>query len=480
LVQAQNPHIAAVLPSVDRVLQMPAVQALAAQYSHTAVVHAIRSLLSEMRQAMLEDAVMPTEARHALSLTRQLQARLEAAFQPSLRRVFNLTGTVLHTSLGRALLPEEAVEAVQAVMTQSCNLEYDLALGARGDRDTHVEALLTELTGAEAATVVNNNAAAVLLVLATLAARKEVIVSRGELIEIGGSFRMPEIMARAGCRLREVGTTNRTHLADFEQAIAARSALLMKVHASNYAIQGFTAMVPEKELAALAHARGLPFVVDLGSGALVDMSQYGLPKEPTPRETLAHGADLVTFSGDKLLGGPQAGIIVGRAELVKKIKRNHLKRALRVDKMTLAALEAVLKLYRQPEKLAQRLPTSRMLTRPAADIEALCRRVEPTVAQAVRKAAHVSVVPCHSQIGSGALPVELLPSTALALALLKRGRGEGTALRQLAAAFRALPIPVIGTTSDGALKFDLRCLENEREFVDQLAQLRLDASRSGS
>jgi L-seryl-tRNA(Ser) seleniumtransferase len=457
---------------------MPAVQALGAQYGHTAVVHAIRSLLSEMRQAMLDGAALPVEALQEPSLARRLQARLEAAMQPSLRRVFNLTGTVLHTNLGRALLPAEAVDAVQAVMTQPCNLEYDLAPGERGDRDSHVEALLAELTGAEAATVVNNNAAAVLLVLATLAARKEVIVSRGELIEIGGSFRIPAIMAHAGCRLREVGTTNRTHLADFEQAIGARSAMLMKVHTSNYAIQGFTAAVPEKELAALAHARGLPFVVDLGSGTLVDLSQYGLPKEPTPQETLAHGADLVTFSGDKLLGGPQAGIIVGRAELVKKIKRNHLKRALRVDKMTLAALEAVLRLYRQPEKLAQRLPTLRLLTRPAADIESLCRRIEPAVVQAVSNAAHVSVVPCHSQIGSGALPVELLPSTALALAPLKRGRGEGTALKQLAAAFRALPIPVIGTISDGALKFDLRCLENEREFIDQLARLRLDGGGS--
>ncbi|MHB8668554.1 MAG: L-seryl-tRNA(Sec) selenium transferase [Burkholderiales bacterium] len=457
---------------------MPAVQALGAQHGHTAVVHAIRSLLSEMRQAMLDGAALSVEALQEPSLARRLQARLDAAMQPSLRRVFNLTGTVLHTNLGRALLPAEAVDAVQAVMAQPCNLEYDFAQGERGDRDSHVEVLLAELTGAEAATVVNNNAAAVLLVLATLAARKEVIVSRGELIEIGGSFRIPAIMAHAGCRLREVGTTNRTHRADFEQAIGARSAMLMKVHTSNYAIQGFTAAVPEQELAALAHDRGLLFVVDLGSGTLVDLSQYGLPKEPIPQETLAHGADLVTFSGDKLLGGPQAGIIVGRAELVKKIKRNHLKRALRVDKMTLAALEAVLRLYRQPEKLVQHLPALRLLTRPAADIEALCRRIEPAVAQAVSHVAHVSVVPCHSQIGSGALPVELLPSAALALAPLKHGRGEGTVLKRLAAAFRALPLPVIGTISDGALKFDLRCLENEREFIEQLAQLRLDGGGS--
>ena len=232
MVQAQNPQIAAVLPAVDRVLQMPAVQALGAQYGHTAVVHAIRSLLSEMRQAMLDGVALPAETLQAPSLAQRLQACLEAAMQPSLRRVFNLTGTVLHTNLGRALLPAEAVDAVQAVMVQPCNLEYDLVPGERGDRDSHVEALLAELTGAEAATVVNNNAAAVLLVLATLAARKEVIVSRGELIEIGGSFRIPAIMAHAGCRLREVGTTNRTHLADFEQAIGARSAMLMKVHTS--------------------------------------------------------------------------------------------------------------------------------------------------------------------------------------------------------------------------------------------------------
>ena len=476
MVQVQNPQTAVILPAVDRVLHMPAIEMLVAQYGHSAVVHVVRSLLSEIRHAMREGAVLPAEAMQEPRLAQQLQERLDARLRPSLRPVFNLTGTVLHTNLGRALLPEEAVQAVQAIMTRPCNLEFEIGEGERGDRDTHVEALLCELTGAEAATVVNNNAAAVLLVLGTLAARREVIVSRGELIEIGGSFRIPEIMARAGCKLHEIGTTNRTHLADFEQAINERSALLLKVHTSNYVVQGFTAAVPESDLAKLAHARTLPFVVDLGSGTLVDLSQYGLPKEPTPQEALAAGADIVTFSGDKLLGGPQAGIIFGRADLIKKIKRNHLKRALRVDKMTLAALAAVLRLYRQPEQLVQRLPTLRLLTRAPGEIEALCRRLTPAILQAVKGHAVVDVAPCSSQIGSGALPVEVLPSHALVLTPTKSGRGAGTVLRQLAEAFRALPIPVIGTVSDGALRFDLRCLEDEQAFAEQLAQLQLDAN----
>jgi L-seryl-tRNA(Ser) seleniumtransferase len=462
---------------VDRVLKMPALQPLLAQYGHTAVVNAVRTVLSELRDAVRAGASLAPQAVSDASLALRAQRHLDAALAPSLRRVFNLTGTVLHTNLGRALLPAEAIAAVQAVMAAPSNLEYELAAGDRGDRDSHVEDLLCELTGAEAATVVNNNAAAVLLVLNTLALRKEVLVSRGELIEIGGAFRIPEIMTRAGCRLREVGTTNRTHLADFEQALGSRSAMLLKVHTSNYAVQGFTATVPEKDLAVLARDRGVPFVVDLGSGTLVDLGRYGLPKEPTPQETLAAGADLVTFSGDKLLGGPQAGIIVGRAELVKKIKRNHLKRALRVDKMTLAALEAVLRLYRQPEKLAERLPTLRLLTRPVTEIEALAWRLEPAVALAVGKRAMVGSVGCHSQIGSGALPVELLPSRALALTPPHRGRGAGTALKLLAAAFRALPVPVIGTVSDGALRFDLRCLEDEAGFVAQLSHLQLGDAR---
>ena len=474
MVQVQNPQPAAVLPAVDRVLNLPAVLPLRVQYGHTALVQTIRSLLAEMRVAQRNGIVLPAEAVQETVLAHALQERLVAAFSPSLWRVFNLTGTVLHTNLGRALLPAEAVAAVQAVMTQPCNLEFDLGESERGDRDSHVEQLLCELTGAEAATVVNNNAAAVLLVLNTLAERKEVIVSRGELIEIGGSFRIPGVMARAGCKLCEVGTTNRTHLADFEQAIVARSAMLLKVHTSNYVVQGFTASVPEQELAALARARGLPFVVDLGSGTLLDLSQYGLPKEPTPQEALADGADVVTFSGDKLLGGPQAGIIVGRADLIRKIKRNHLKRALRVDKMTLAALAAVLRLYRQPEFLTQRLPTLRLLTRAPGEIEALCRRVAPAVSHAVNEIAVVEVVVCASQIGSGALPVEVLPSHALALTPLKSGRGAGTVLKRLAEAFRGLPIPVIGTVADGALRFDLRCLEDEPAFVAQLAQLRLN------
>ncbi len=475
MVQVQNPQTAVILPAVDRVLRMPAVETLVAQYGHSAVVHVVRSLFSEIRHLMREGAVLPIEAVQEPRLAQQLQERLDARLRPSLRPVFNLTGTVLHTNLGRALLPDEAVQAVQAVMTQPCNLEFEMGEGERGDRDTHVEALLCELTGAEAATVVNNNAAAVLLVLSTLAARREVVVSRGELIEIGGSFRIPEIMARAGCKLHEVGTTNRTHLADFEQAINDRSALLLKVHTSNYVVQGFTAAVPENDLASLAHARELSFVVDLGSGTLVDLSQYGLPKEPMPQEALAAGADLVTFSGDKLLGGPQAGIIVGRADLIKKIKRNHLKRALRVDKMTLAALAVVLRLYRQPERLVQRLPTLRLLTRVPGEIEALCRRLAPAVLQVVKELAVVEVSPCSSQIGSGALPVEVLPSHALVLTPIKSGRGAGTVLRRLAEAFRALPIPVIGTISAGALRFDLRCLEDDRAFVEQLAHLRLDA-----
>jgi L-seryl-tRNA(Ser) seleniumtransferase len=458
------------LPSVDKLLNSRAIEDLIQQYGRPLVVDTIRTLLTAQRAALAQPDAPAAEFDEA-AFAATCSATLADETRASLRPVFNLTGTVLHTNLGRALMPECAARAVALAMRSPVNLEYDLAGGARGERDTHVERWLTRLTGAPGAVVVNNNAAAVYLALNTLAMRKEVIVSRGELIEIGGAFRIPDIMSRAGCKLREVGTTNRTHLRDYEEAITARTAAIMKVHTSNYAIQGFTSSVPEAELAKLAHDHKLPFIVDLGSGTLVDLAQYGLPHEPTPREALAQGADLVTFSGDKLLGGPQAGLLVGSLDIVHRLRRNPLKRALRVDKMTLTALESVLQLYSNPDRLKAELPTLRWLTRDATDIASQAERVLPHVAAALGELARARTITCTSQIGSGSLPVDRLASCGIAVSRTAPKRGPSA--DKIAAAFRALPQPVIGRIQDDAFLMDLRCLEDEACFVAQLAHLAL-------
>ena len=449
----------AALPAVDRLLAGEEARRLAAEFGRLETTQAIREILAAARAAHTRSgAAVPGPD----ALLAQISARLNERAAPSLRRVFNLTGVVLHTNLGRAPLAEAAVEAMVEAARGAGNLEYRIAEGKRGDRDEHVEEQLCRLTGAEAATVVNNNAAAVMLALNTFALRKEVPVSRGELIEIGGSFRMPEIMARAGCRLIEVGTTNRTHLSDYAEAIGPNTGMVMKVHTSNYVVEGFTAEAPEPALASLCREKRVPFAIDLGSGALVDLERFGLPHEPTPMEALRHGADLVTFSGDKLPGGPQAGIVVGAGETIAEIRKNPMKRALRCDKLTIAALSATLRLYSDPDRLAARLPVLRTLTRPLVEIATAARRLAPAVAAAAGDFAAVAVTECESSIGSGTLPTSRIPSAGLSLT------PAGLSVDRLAAALRALPVPVIGRIRDGALILDFRCLEDEDGFAAQL------------
>ncbi len=457
------------LPAIDDVLRHGAAASLLVRWGRDETAGMIRAVVAELRAALQLgqpcDIAVPGVADEA-------GRRLALRDRSTLRPVFNLTGTVLHTNLGRALLAESAVEAAVVAMRNPVALEFDLEAGQRGERDDHVRALLCELTGAEDATLVNNNAAAVLLVLNTFAAGREAVVSRGELIEIGGAFRLPDIMAQAGASLREIGTTNRTHPRDYTEAFGMQTGLVLKVHTSNYRIEGFTKEVEARDLAALARTAGVPFCHDLGSGTLVDLSRWGLRREPTVREAVGDGADLVAFSGDKLLGGPQVGFVVGRRDLIARLNRNPMKRALRVDKLRLAGLEATLKLYRDPGRLSETLPTLRLLARPEAEILAAAERMLAPLASALAPRYHVAVTGCRSQIGSGALPVDTLPSAGLAVTPDVR-RGEN-ALGRLAAAFRALPRPVIGRVTAGALVLDLRCLEDEPAFVETLGRLVLE------
>ena len=447
------------LPAVDRLLTHARMRPLLARFNREYIVGHCRAILEEFRIAIQQGCSIESSRLEDDSILGTLEERLDRARETGLARVVNATGTVLHTNLGRALLPQVAAKAAYRAATNPVSLEYDLARGERGRRQEVLETLLVDLTGAEAATVVNNNAAAVLLALNTLASGKDVIVSRGELIEIGGAFRIPEIMARSGAILKEVGTTNRTHPEDYERAITDRTGLLLKVHASNYRIVGFVAEVGLPDLVAIGKKHGVPVMEDLGSGALVDLSRYGLPKEPVVRERVSLGPDLVTFSGDKVLGGPQAGLVVGTAACVNQLNRNPLHRALRCGKLTIAALEATLKVYRESANVAETIPTLRVLTRPLADIDAVGRQVMPALAAVLGAAFRVSLEDSTSQIGSGALPTEELPTKVIVVAHDDMGAGR------IAERFRRAKPPIIGRIKDDRFLLDLRSVFDPDDLI---------------
>lgn len=444
------------LPNVDELLQ-----ALAAEAPHGVKVRACREALASARTLIQSNREPAAEVASWEVIQGHATKILDRLLRPSLRPLVNATGVVIHTNLGRSLLPAEIWPELAAVAGRYSNLEYNLEQGKRGSRYDHVEDLLCELTGAEAALVVNNNAAAVLITLETLARGREVIVSRGELVEIGGSFRIPDVMARSGAVLREVGATNRTHLHDYERNITEETALLLKVHQSNFQILGFTKTVSVSELAELGRRHGLPVVEDLGSGTFIDFTRHGLVHEPTVQEALAAGASLVTFSGDKLMGGPQAGIIVGRHELVDRIKKNPLNRAVRIDKLTLAALEGVLRLYRNPEQAVRTIPTLRMLTLPTEEIKARARRLRRHLRGLKIPGLSVEIVETESRVGGGALPLQPLPS--LAVAIRPAGAGGSTSFGELSVArlekeLRSQEPPVIVRIEKDFILFDVRTL----------------------
>jgi len=447
------------LPAVEKLLTAPALSPLLRRYNRSYVTDTVRAVLTTVRQEILAGALRaPVEEAEVVHRVAAVIAREDHS---PLRSVVNATGTVLHTNLGRALLAKAAIDEVVRAAATPVTLEYDLIEGGRGDRDEVIEADLLALTGAEGATVVNNNAAAVLLALNTLADGKEAVVSRGELIEIGGSFRIPDVMRKSGVCLREVGTTNRTHVQDYAGAITAQTGVLLKVHPSNYRIIGFTSAVDLEELVALGRTHHVPVMEDLGAGALIDLSLYGLPKEPVVAERVAKGADVVTFSGDKLLGGPQAGLIVGRKEGITRIKQNPLKRALRPGKLTLAALSATLRLYRRSPELVAELPTLRWLTRPRAEMDAVAAQALPLLQARLGEGCSITVEDGKAQIGSGTLPEEELSSRVIAI---RHARLSG---EKIAARFRASTPPILGRIHEGAFLLDLRGIFAAEELVPQ-------------
>jgi L-seryl-tRNA(Ser) seleniumtransferase len=445
------------LPSIDRLLKHPRCEALLTRYNREYVTERCRGTLDCIRVEIRRIGGVVDVNEDAI--IEQVERTIFLDSQPGHIRVVNATGTILHTNLGRALLPRAAIDAMLAVADHPINLEYDLVAGKRGKREETLEKLLAGLTGAEAATVVNNNAAAVLLGLNTLAEGKEVIVSRGELIEIGGAFRIPEIMAKSGAVLREVGATNRTHPADYENAINQKTALLLKVHTSNYKVVGFTAEVTLEQLVAIGKNHNLPVMEDLGSGAFIDLSKYGLPKEPIVAERIQAGASVVTFSGDKILGGPQAGLIVGKKDLIGKMNKNHLQRALRCGKLTLAALEATLRRYRQSPNIIEEIPTLRAFTRPLDEIRAMGEDLLPKLRAVLGNEFEIWLEDSTAQIGSGALPTEELPTVVVSIEHKKLSANA------IAQKFRAANPPIIGRIKDDEFLLDLRCIFDPNDLV---------------
>ncbi len=442
------------IPKVDLLLEHPRVEALLGSYPRWLVVEAVRKLLDERRARILAGEAGPRLV-DGESMVDELEERMEELASPSLRRVINATGVVLHTNLGRALLSREVWRQMEEVALNYSNLEYHLERGERGLRYVHVVDILKKVTGAPAAMVVNNNAAAVLLVLAALARGREVVVSRGELIEIGGSFRIPEVMAASGAVLREVGTTNKTHLGDYAEAINDDTALLLKVHPSNYRILGFTQSVPLKDLVALGREAGVPVYEDLGSGSLVDLRAYGLPHEPTVQESLKAGVSVLSFSGDKLLGGPQAGIVLGEEGIIERVRRHPLNRALRIDKLTLAGLEATLRLYMEPETLARRLPTMAFLATSLEVLKERACRVKGVLEERLPSSFSVRVIEDVSYVGGGALPLAEMPTAAVALI------HAGLAASEIEERARRGYPPVIGRIKDEAFLLDMRTVREE-------------------
>lgn len=457
------------LPSVDELMNIAALTQLREEYSRDVIVNAARAVLGDLRAEIISDVAVPPapEEFSVESICKRITSYLHDKFSPSLRKAVNATGIILHTGLGRAVLSQQAIDAINDVAQGYCTLATDLETGRRGHRDVHLNDLLCELTGAEAATVVNNNAAATMLILNTLAKGREVIVSRGQLVEIGGSFRMPEVMETSGAILKEVGTTNKTHLRDYVAAISENTGAILRVHQSNYRIVGFFEEPPIEDLVAVGRDHNLPVIDDLGSGALVNLSEYGLEAEPMVQDSIKAGADVVCFSGDKLIGGPQSGVIVGKAGVLETIRKNPLARAMRIGKMTIAGMEATLRLFLNPARLNQQHPDYEMFSRSLEELDQRARAVADRLAASIMEEAEVSVVDGGSQVGSGSVPAQTMPTTLLSV------KPAAISAQTLAKELRYYTPPIFTRVQHEAVLFDFRTIRPDEDVLVQEALCQL-------